>query len=182
VEVTNMRSIKSLGAVALALAAAGTARAGNPPPPKEAKDIACLVGSWKGTASMTMGKDKVDGVKLSWTCKPTSGQWGVACNASFVGMPGIDKYEETDLFGYDPGAGKYHWFAVTNGGETHDHVGTQGKGDTIEFVYNGAQEGKPFKEVIQMSFKGKNESMLDFRSEGFLDGKSTFVLTGSANK
>jgi hypothetical protein len=170
VEVTNMRIIKTFGAVALALATVGTARAGNPPPPKEAKDMSCLVGSWKGTGSMTMGKDKVDGVKLSWTCKPTSGQWGVSCNAVFTGIPGMDKYEETDLFGYEPGTGKYHWFSVTNAGETH------------EFVHNGVQEGKPFKEVVQLTFKGKNDSTIDVRSESFVDGKSTSVLTGSAHK
>jgi hypothetical protein len=177
-----MQMIKTFGAVALALAAVGTARAGNPPPPKETQGMSCLVGTWKGMGSMTMGKDKVDGVKLTWTCRPTSGQWGVACNAAFVGIPGMDKYEETDLFGYDPGSSKYHWFAVTNAGDTHDHVAGPAKGDTLEFVYNGVQEGKPFKEVIQMTFKGKNESMLDFRSESFLDGKSTSVLTGSAHK
>lgn len=69
-----MRVTKTFGAVALVLAMVGTARAGNPPPPKEAKDIACLVGSWRGMGSMTMGKDKMDGVKLSWSCiRPPAG-------------------------------------------------------------------------------------------------------------
>jgi len=179
-----MRSKMTFGAVALALATVGTAQAGsgNPAPPKEVQTMSCLVGSWKGTGSMTMGKDKVDGLKLSWNCKRTSAEWGVACNAVFTGVPGIDKYEETDLFGYEPGTGKYHWYAVTNAGETHDHVAAAANSATIEFVHTGIQEGKPLKEVVQLTFKGKNESTVDVRSETFIDGKSTALLTGTAHK
>jgi hypothetical protein len=160
----------------------GTAQAGNPPPPKETQGMACMVGSWKGTGSMTMGTNKVDGVKMTYNCKRTSGDWGVACTGVMTGIPGMGRLEETDLFGYDPGAGKYHWFAVTNDGETHDHVGTPGKGDTLEFVYNGVQEGKPFKEVLQLTFRGPKESMLDLRAETFVDAKSTSVMTATAHK
>ena len=177
-----MRMTKTLGTAALALTITGSARAGNPPPPKEVQMMSCLIGSWKGTGSMTMGKDKVDGVKMSWTCKSTAAAWGISCGAALTGIPGMEKYEETDLFGYEPGTGKYHWFSVTNAGETHDHVASPPAGETLEFVHNGVQEGKPFKEVVQLTFKGKNESTFDLRSETFVDGKSTSVLTGSARK
>ena len=176
-----MRIMKTFGVTALALAA-GTAQAGNPPPPKEAKDMGCLVGSWKGTGSMTMGKDKVDGIKMSWNCKRASAEWGVVCTGSMAGIPGMDRYEESDLFGYEPNTGKYHWYAVTNAGETHDHVSSPSNGPTLEFVHNGVQEGKPFKEVVQLTFKGPKDSTLDLRAETFLDGKSTSVLTGTAHK
>jgi len=176
-----MRMTKTIGAMVLALVG-GTALAGNPPPPKETKGMECMLGNWRGTGSMAMGKDKIDGVKMSFDCKRTSGAWGVACNGVMTGIPGFDKLEESDLFGYDPGAGKYHWFAVTNAGETHDHVGMPSKGDTLEFVYNGVQEGKPMKEVLQLTFKGPKESTLDLRAETFVDGKSMSVLTGTAHK
>ena len=148
--------------------------------------MSCLVGNWKGTASMTMGGQKADGVKLTWMCKRTSSEWGVSCTALMTGIPGVDRYEETDLFGFEPGTGKYHWFSVTNAGETHDHVSTLIKGETLQFVHTGTQDGKPFKEVIDMTFKGqgkgKDSAMFDLRSESFLDGKSVAVLQGSAHK
>ena len=173
------------GLAAVAMLGGGAARADGPAAgglPKEVKDMSCLLGSWKGTGSMTMGGQKADGVKMTWTCKRTSSEWGVSCTALMTGIPGVDRYEETDLFGFEPGTGKYHWFSVTNAGETHDHVSTLVKGETLQFVHTGTQEGKPFKEVIDMTFKGKNSSMFDLKSESFLDGKSVAVLQGSAHK
>jgi hypothetical protein len=183
-EVTNMTTKKAIGTVALALAlgGAGIARAGNPPPPKEVQGMSCLVGNWKGTGSMTMGAQKVEGIKMTWDCKKTSGDWGVSCHATMVGMPGLDKYEESDLFGYDAGTGKYHWYSVTNAGEVHDHVSTPSKPPVLEFVHNGLQEGKPYKEVVQITFKGKNDSITDLHVETFVDGKLESVLNGTAHK
>ncbi len=177
-----MRAMKTIGAVVLAVAMGGGAYAGNPAPSKEVKDMGCLVGAWKGTASMTMGADKADGLKVAWTCKQTSSEWGVMCSGEIKGIPGMDTYSETDLFGYEPNTGKYHWYAVTNAGETHDHVANPPKGDTIEFVYDGVQDGKAFKEVIHMTFKGKSSSTMELTSETFVEGKSTSLLSMTARK
>lgn len=144
--------------------------------PPEVKPLQCLVGAWKGSASMTMGAQKVDGVKISIDCKPTSAQWGVACAATFTGIPGVDKYEETDLFGYDPGSNRLHWFAVTNGGETHDHVAEAGGN---RWVYTGTQDKKPLKEVIDMSCKDR---AMEFTAESFVDGKSASVMKGTLKR
>ena len=177
------------GGLAALATLGGAARADGPAAgglPKEVKDMSCLLGSWKGTGSMKMGGQKADGLKMTWTCRRTSSEWGVSCTALMTGIPGVDRYEETDLFGFEPGKGKYHWFSVTNAGETHDHVSTLVKGETLQFVHTGTQEGKPFKEVIDLTFKGKGKgggsSMFELRSESFLDGKSVAVLQGSAHK
>lgn len=185
----RMAATLVFGGLATVAALGGTARAEGPAEgglPKEVKDMSCLLGSWKGTGSMTMGGQKADGLKMTWTCRRTSSEWGVSCTALMTGIPGVDRYEETDLFGFEPGTGKYHWFSVTNAGETHDHVSTLVKGETLQFVHTGTQEGKPFKEVIDLTFKGKGKgggsSMFELRSESFLDGKSVAVLQGSAHK
>jgi hypothetical protein len=180
---TLLRSRTALraGAVGALLVTIGVAHAGAPPAPTEAKDVGRLVGTWKGTGSMTMGNDKVD-VKITWTCRTISGRWGVGCDGVITGIPGMDRYEETDLFGYDAGGGKLHWFSVTNAGETHDHVGGRWTGPAAQFVYTGVQEGKPFKEVIDVTFKDKNAAAFDLRAETFLDGKVSSVLQASARK
>ena len=148
--------------------------------PKEIQEMDCLVGKWSGDATMKMGPDAAK-VKLTWDCARASGDYGVACKAVMKGVPGMAAYQETDLFGYDPGAKKYHWFAVTNGGETHDHQAPAPAGNKIEFVYNGVQEGKPFKEVIDLTFADDSKS-LELASETFVDGKSTSLLQGKASK
>jgi hypothetical protein len=68
------------GGLAAVAGPSGVARADGPAAaglPKEVKDMSCLVGSWKGTGSMTMNGQKADGVKITWTCKRTSSEWGV---------------------------------------------------------------------------------------------------------
>src|SRR5947208_2583330 len=152
----------SILVAALALVALPTLAVADPLPKKVA-DMECLVGSWKGSGTMTMGKDKAN-IDVTWQCKRTSAQYGVLCGATFKGIPGLASYEETDLFGYDASTDTYHWYAVTNGGEVHDHVAKPPQGSKIQFVFNGVQEGKPFKEVIDLDF-GKDSKSLSVRSE-----------------
>jgi hypothetical protein len=179
------RTNKTMGAAlaGMLLIGGGAAIAGssvNPPASKEIKDMECLVGNWKGAGQMVMGADKVD-VKLAWGCKRSAGDWGVLCGLKMTGIPGMASYEETDLFGFEPGTGKYHWFSVTNAGETHDHVADLPKGDDVHFVYTGTQEGKPFREVIDMHFRDGTKTV-DIKAETFLDGKSTSTFAATLRK
>jgi hypothetical protein len=151
-----------------------------PPLPKEVKDMDCLVGRWAGTGTMAMGGAKVK-VKVTWDCQRSSGGHGVLCKARMTGIPGMASYEETDLFGFEPGTKKYHWFSVTNGGETHDHVADLPAGNTIDFVHTGTQDGKPFKETVALTFSEDSKS-LTFRGETLLDGKSTSLFEAKATK
>jgi len=59
-------------------------------------------------------------LKLALACSKAAGGYGVTCamQARRKGM----QSSEADLMGVDPVTGKGHWYAVTNTGETHDHV------------------------------------------------------------
>jgi hypothetical protein len=128
---------------------------------------------------MVAGKDKAK-LDATWTCKRTSGQFGVLCNLRVTGIPGLAVYEETDLFGYEPNSKTYHWFAVTNSGETHDHSAPYTDGNKIRFAYSGTQGGKPFKEIVDWEFlgdkTGKIVNGINLRGETFEANKSTSVI------
>ncbi len=162
------------------LALAGKSSGGAPGVPAEVSNMGCLVGEWKGTGQLVMGDSKAD-LKLSISCKWQSGGYGVACQARFAGPPAIGTLEETDLFGFDPGTRKYHWFAVTNTGETHDHVAEIPSGETIDWVFNGKQQDKPVKETIRMTFS-KDSKQLDFKTESQVAGVTNAVFTGTLKK
>jgi hypothetical protein len=140
----------------------------------------CLVGTWHGAGSLTIGKDKAK-IDAAWTCKRTPGDFGVICNLHVTGMPGGGTYEETDLMGYEPNTNTFHWFAVTNAGETHDHVAKANDGNKQQFVYTGTQDAKPFREVIDMEFSKDSKSIVG-KAETFVGGQSTSVLALELHK
>ena len=150
------------------------------PLPKQINELECLVGNWKATGTAVVGKDKAN-LEATWQCRRTSAKYGVLCNLRLTGMPGLPVYEETDLFGYEPNSDTYHWYSVTNAGETHDHVTKATAGNKVRFVYSGTQEGKPFQEVINMEF-GKDAKSFSLRAETLLAGASTSVIDLVARK
>lgn len=165
----------------VATAAAG----GDPPPdvPKEIQPVYCLVGTWTSKdASGTIAgvKHKVD---LTIICAPTAGGLGILCNSVFD-IAGLGRVQETDLFGYDAGQQRYHWFSVTQQGETHDHVALPpGPTDkAITFAYSGYQGGKPMQEVITMSFLDEAVTRIGFRNDGVIDGKPAWRLAATLIK
>lgn len=150
------------------------------PLPKEVEGMSCLLGSWKGSGTLTMGKD-TQKLEATWTCKRTGGDFGVLCHLRLLGIPGVPVYEETDLFGYEPNSRTYHWFTVTNGAETHDHSAAATDKDEIRFTYTGTQEGKPFKEIIDWKFSGAAKpgalpTRIGVRAETFAGKVSTSVI------
>jgi hypothetical protein len=147
--------------------------------PKEVAQIHCMVGEWRGTATMQMGKDKAK-LQVSLSCEATSGGWGVACKSRFVGLPS-GPYEETDLFGFDPHTRKYHWFSVTNAGETHDHVAAVPTGDTLKWVYRGKLDGKAFTETIDFKFN-KDSTRILVANKGVAGGATLFSMKGQIRK
>jgi hypothetical protein len=157
----------------LAIALAATPAAADKLPPQVA-GMDCLIGSWKGGGTIAMGKDKAK-IDATWTCKRTPGDFGVVCNFHVTGIPGVAAYEETDLMGYEPNTNTYHWFSVTNAGETHDHVAKATDGNKLEFTFTGTQDGKPLKEVIALEL-AKDTKSLSGRAETFVGGTSASVL------
>src|SRR4051812_2691312 len=129
-------TVFSLTLVALTAAAA---RADGPP--RQLADLDKLVGTWKGTGKLTLGKD-VAKVDIRIDCKKTPGDGGLACQLHGTGFPGLPAYEESDLFGFEPNTNLFHWYAVTNAGEVHDHV-AKAFGSASDWVYEGTMDGKP---------------------------------------
>ena len=166
-----MKKLAKLAAI-LVLAAPVTAFADALP--KQVADMQCLVGHWQGGGSLAMGQDTAE-LRAHWTCERTSARFGVLCTFHVTGIPGVPAYEETDLMGYEPNTNTYHWYSVTNAGETHDHVAPASGGNRIEFVYDGTQDGKPFKEVIALAFE-QGSKRLKGRAETFAAGVSTSVM------
>jgi len=148
--------------------------------PREIQPIHCLTGEWRGAAKVELGGQTVD-LKLSMSCKATSGDYGVLCHSTFTGVPGVGTVHETDLFGYDPGAKRYHWFAISSMGETHDHVAELPTGPTITFAYSGVQEGQPFQEVIAMTMNEAGNK-LEFATRSLVGGELASKMTGTVTK
>ena len=158
---------------------------GNPDPklPKEIQGMYCLVGEWKsqnGSAVMDGKKHKVD---FTVSCAPVAGGMALACTAKFD-IEGLGHMEESDLFGYDPGQNRYHWFSVTQMGETHDHVAlAPGPNDkAITFAYSGIQNGKPMQEVITLTFLDEAGTKLDFKNDGVVNGQPAWKFTATMIK
>ena len=63
----------------------------------------------------------------------------------------------------------YHIFAVTNTAATHDHGGKWGEDNTLCVVYEGLQEGKKYREEIEIKILGSNEFAVN--EKDILDGK-----------
>jgi hypothetical protein len=59
----------------------------------------------------------------------------------------MERYEETDLMGWNAADGLYHWYSVTNAGEVHDHWGSC-DGNVTTFQYQGVADGKLLVERI----------------------------------
>jgi hypothetical protein len=147
--------------------------------PAEVKAIHCLVGDWKGSASGKAGPDAVS-AQFTLSCTQAAGGYGVQCKTRFTGLPG-GAAEETDLFGFDPGRRKYHWFSVTSQGETHDHVAEMPSGNTLRFVYDGVQEGKAMQEVITLKISDDHRN-LEFKNTVEVGGQLAFSLSGRGTK
>jgi hypothetical protein len=144
------------------------------PLPKPVEGMECLIGTWKGGGTVSMGKDKAK-IDATWSCSRVSQKWGVLCTFHVTGIPGMASYDETDLMGYESNTNTYHWYSVTNAGETHDHVAQASDGYQHQFVFTGTQEGKPFREVIDLDM-AKDSRSLAGRAETFVAGASTSVL------
>jgi hypothetical protein len=142
--------------------------------PKPVADMECMVGQWKGGGTIAMGKDTAK-INASWSCKRTSARYGVLCSFHVTGIPGVPVYDETDLMGYEPNSNTYHWYSVTNSGETHDHVAQPPTGNAIQFVFTGTQEGKPLREVIDLDF-AQDSKQVTGRAETFVEGASVSLM------
>jgi len=100
-----------------------------------------FVGNWKGQGELREGEQPATRLTLDYQCKKASAGWAVSCN--LIARNGQMTMAETDLFGVDPVTGKGHWFAVTNAGETHNHIADWTDSKTMTGVQWRAHRGLP---------------------------------------
>jgi hypothetical protein len=162
-----------IGIAALAVSAtANDSAPAAPAPPTGSQKLGAFVGSWRGTAELRQpGKPAVK-FDMKAECHEISGGWGVRCETSFNN--GDVTLLEADLFGYDPKGAKVHWYAVTNDGETHDHVGAWVDDQNLSVRNTAADKST---EDIRVAFTKKNA--MSFEAITTADGAETSVMAGS---
>jgi hypothetical protein len=158
-----MRTITRLLVVLVAtlsacLPLAGAAEAPAAPP---AAGFYVLTGDWKGEGSVTENGQQAH-FELQLQCHKASAGWAVLCTMSGRDRAGNQVLAETDLFGVDPATGKGHWYAVTNSGETHDHLVYWSDPKTLRAHLAWQLEDKRMEESIVLDLAVADT--LEFRS------------------
>jgi hypothetical protein len=139
-----------------------------------------LVGTWLAKGATFTMAGKAQKVDITIACSATAGGHGVLCQTK-IAAPGM-VIEETDLFGYDAAQQRYHWFAVTSMGDTHDHVGLTPVNDrALVFAHSGFSDGKPMQEVLRLTVDATGKK-LDFRNDGVVDGQPLWQVSAMLAK
>jgi len=156
-------------------AIAGAAEATAPP---AASRFYPLVGAWKGMGQMSESGQPPEELSLLLTCRKVSAGWAVACELDAKN----DKMHitESDLFGVDPATGQGHWYAVTNLGETHDHLATWTDAHNMKGALAWTEGSKRMAENI--AFKLSGERNMEFRSVTTVDGKEAGAFSGKLKR
>jgi hypothetical protein len=141
----------------------------NAEPPAGAKELRYFVGSWSGKGQIKLG-DRTSNVTIKYQCRDAALGWGVACDMELKGIAGFPRYVLTSIWGFDAATSTYHWYAVTNGGEVHDHAGKlSADRKTVTLEHRGLQDGKPFVEKVV--FRCENEQRFNVEVASTLGGK-----------
>ncbi len=163
------------------LAGASPAFAKGAPDPKlpaQVRTMYRLVGDWTAKGGQLTIDGKRHTFDFAVSCAPASAGVAIACQAHFD-IEGMGRFEESDLFGYDAGGGRYHWFSVDDFGDTHDHVALPpADGQPIVFAYSGVVDGKPMQEVISLGFD-QGGTKIDFRVDQIVGGKPAGLMTAT---
>ena len=135
---------------ALTLALSMPAFAGSGPSKDPAKDLECLIGSWKvsGTAKAP-GSDKIVNVSGTYECKKNGS--AIACALTLGGLPDGAKLESVDTWAYNSGDGTVHKFSADNMGGAFDVAGKI-SGDAFSGVSTSTYQGKPYTQNMNMAF------------------------------
>lgn len=134
-----------------------------------------FLGIWHGKGELAeTGKDPIK-LDLSLACKKVSSGWGISCDMN--AKNGSMLMTESDLMGVDPVTGQAHWYAVTNQGETHDHLAQWSDAHTMKAHYAWTQGGSKMQEKIVFNFKGKKSA--SWSSVVSADGKKVAEFSGT---
>ena len=137
-----------------------------------------LVGNWHGSGELAEPGQPPAKLALALACRKAASGWAVArdLNAHNESMT----MTETDLMGVDSLTGQGHWYAITNGGDTHDHLSSWPAANTMKARCKWTQDGKGMEEDITFKFSGKHG--LAFRSMVTADGAPAGSFSGSLTR
>ena len=85
---------------------------------------------------------------------PAAGGWGVRSELRGE-IEGLGPMLEDDLLGFDQASGLIHLYSLTNTGNVHDHTGRWREDGGMDLVYEGTQQGQPYREEIELRRDGE---------------------------
>jgi len=156
------------------LAATATATATAP----AAAEFYPLIGIWHGQGELAEADQTPLKLTLELNCQKVSSGWAVSCSMQ-AGNEQLTMME-SDLMGVDPVTGQAHWYAVTNQGETHDHLVNWPDAQTMQAHYSWAQDGKFMREKI--TFQLQDSQDMSFKSVVTADGKQVAAFSGKLKR
>jgi len=159
-------------------AASAPAAESAPPAAPAAARIYPFVGTWSGRGELSEPGQKPVPLSLGLKCSKASSGWAVRCE--MTAKNGQMVITETDLMGVDPVTGQGHWYAVTNQGETHDHVAEWTDASTMKARHEWTQDGKRMGEDVTLRFGGRKS--LEFRSVTSADGQEVARFSGTVTR
>lgn len=169
-----------LALVTIVSCAAGVlapAVAENTPPPAAARFYP-FVGKWTGNGELGSPGQPPAKLALRLNCRKASAGWAVLCELDATNKE--MSIQETDLFGVDPVTGKGHWYAISNQGETHDHVADWPDTKTMKASTTWTHEGKRMEENITFHFTSSRS--MEFRGIVSENGKEVGAFTGKLKR
>lgn len=133
-----------------------------------------LLGKWHGHGQLSEPGHPPVKLSLRLYCQKVSSGWAVRC-AMQANNPKM-RMSESDLMGVDPVTGQGHWYAVTNTGDTHDHLASWPNPHTMLAHYDWTQNGKHMHEAISFKFTGRHR--MHFKSVVTADGQTVNAFSG----
>jgi hypothetical protein len=176
-----MNSVRHwLSALTLLACAAGPAAvsAADTAAAPEAARYFPLVGHWKGHGELAQPGQAPARLALEYRCRIAAA--GAAVSCELKARNGTMSIAESDLFGVDPVSRQDHWYAVTNQGESHDHLVEWIDAGTMKARYAWAQDGAKMEENVAIRFDGARS--MNFRSVVTANGNEAAVFGGTLRR
>lgn len=148
------------------------------PIPEGAKRLGRFLGDWTAQGSLAMEGNSLP-VRGSWRFVPAAAGWGIRSKFE-ADIKGMGHMDEDDLAGFDAETGLSHIYSLTNTGNVHDHVGRWTGADSVEFVCETTQGGKPYREVIVCTFHGDRELVVS--STEYVGGEQISAFEATLRK
>ncbi|MFO1301254.1 MAG: hypothetical protein U1F17_12930 [Burkholderiaceae bacterium] len=171
------RRLSALTLLACATGPAAVSAADTAAAPEVARFF-LLVGHWKGHGELTQSGQAPARLTLDYRCRKAAASSAVSCELK--ARNGTMSIAETDLFGVDPVRRQGHWYAVTNQGESHDHLVEWTDARTMKARYAWTQDGAKMEENIAIRFDGARS--MNFRSVVTADGNEAAVFGGTLRR